>query len=99
MEVIKPRQQDWSIFFTKFIVGFINFLWTFIRMGRNQVKFWISISYETTVLAFILVGYLVMKYTQFCICYSRLFEVNSQRSSSFRQTFLLYLLFSDGRAP
>lgn len=83
----------------EFVVGFVYFLWTFIRMGRNLVKFWISISYETTVLAFILVGYSVVTYTQFCICYSRVFQINSQISSSFRQTLLLCLLFSDSRAP
>jgi len=57
----------------KFVVGFINILWTFVRMGRNWLEFWISISNGTTVLASILVGYLVMKYAQFCVCYSRLF--------------------------
>lgn len=43
--VIILRQWDCSVFFTKFV---INFLCTFIRTGRHWIKFWISISCETT---------------------------------------------------
>lgn len=60
VEVIKPRQWNCFIYFVKFVIGFINFLWTFITIGRNWVKFWISVSYEATVLAFISAGYTVL---------------------------------------
>lgn len=60
VEVIKLRQWNCFIYFIKFVIGFINFLWTFITIGRNWVKFWISVSYETTVLSFISAGYAVL---------------------------------------
>lgn len=54
--VIKLRQWDCFIFLMKFVVGFINFLCTFVRTGglTNWIKFWISIFHETVVLVFVL---------------------------------------------